>query len=56
MTRQVITTKGWQDPTKAQLAYLRHLAEATGSRMPKVTTIGGASRAIDRLQEKLNNG
>lgn len=53
-TPNVVTHAGWDDPTKKQLKYLEYLAGELGVKTPKVTTIGGASRAIDRLKERLH--
>jgi hypothetical protein len=47
--RNVISHRGWQEPTPRQLRYIATLAKQTGRKTPNVTTRAGAKRAIDTL-------
>lgn len=46
----VVTTKGYGEPTEKQLVLIARLARQAGTKPPRVTTRGGASRAIERLR------
>ena len=46
---RVVTHRGWDDPTDAQLRYIAKLAKEMGRKQPKVTTRQGASAAIKAL-------
>ncbi len=46
---EVVTHKGWADPTPRQLAYIARLANETNRRVPDVRTKQGAQAAIAAL-------
>lgn len=46
----VISHRGWQEPTPRQLRYIAKLAQQTGRKVPRVMGRQGASRSIAALR------